>query len=815
MTIVPAEGYFSAKYVLVGARPGKDEVPLGRPFMGPSGQLLNKVLPFPRHDCYITNVRKDYSATHSVPTLNEIHEALPSLKEELSKTKANIIIALGGEALYALTGMSGIEKYRGSVLPSSLVPGRKVIGTYHPAACLHTYQWSYILQRDLRRAIRESGFNDIRRRGRTFVINPSLDQAIDIIEKWGNPISVDIETFGNVPDCVGVGDSPDNATCFPFIGGNYNANEMRVLWRVLGKALEDRDIIGQNIQFDITRLERFGFRLPRIYFDTMLAHHLLWPELGGASKRADKNAGVDSLAGKHSLAFLTSMYTDEPYYKDEGGFHGDFPRRWNYNCKDVSYTYECYEGLLKELKAHNQWDYYRDHILALIRPVMGMQSRGFCIDFGSLNKTRNRMELEVEYLQLSLNQTLGFACNVKSPIDIRYLIQDILKLQITKRTKKTNKPAIDEDTIRTLAYNSPHADIFQRILDIRERRTMLSGFLGLETDPEDGRYKVNFLIHGTDSSRLSSRAARKGPQLQNIPYAARSVFKAGQGNVLVQGDLAKADATYVAYDSQSTNLIDMLSDPTRNMYVEVGSDILGRQFTKEDLEYKCFKSSVHAAHYGMGPHKWLIVLRLAGIDINDILIRGITKPLKKAEYFLETYHAKNPSIRHRWQRGITEAVKKARTLHDSFDRIRIFLGRMDDYLFRKAFAYRPRSTVGGITNRGLRLLHDQGYQIVNQVHDSIAIEIEQERETEGVLAVQKAMECPLDLHGRTMTIRVDIQTGPVWGRMTDWKGDPDGGSGELLRSIHEVHGTAGESKVVSSMGGNNHSGLSNGEKVLY
>lgn len=774
MNLVPAEGYFSAKYALVGARPGKDEVPAGRPFVGASGQLLNRVLPFPRTECYLTNVRKDYSATHSVPTMSEIHEALPALKEEISKTKANIIIALGGESLYALTGFAGIEKYRGSVLPCSLVEGRKVIGTYHPAACLHTYQWSYILQRDLRRAMRESEYPNIVRRDRRFILNPSLDQAVDeIIPNWKSPISVDIETFGNSPDCIGVGDSPDNATCFPFIGGNYADNELRMLWRALAKALEERDIIGQNIQFDITRLERFGFRLPRIYFDTMLAHHLLWPELGGASKRADKAAGVDSLAGKHSLAFLTSMYTDEPYYKDEGGFHGNFERRWTYNCKDVAYTYECYEGLKKELEAHNQWDYYQEHIIQLIRPVMGMQSRGFHIDFDSLNKTRKRMERETEYLQLSFNHALGFACNVKSPGDITHLIQNVLKLPIAKRTK-TGKISTDEDTIRTLAYNSPHSEIFQKILDIRERRTMLSGFLGMETDPADGRYKVNFLIHGTDSSRLSSRAQRKGPQLQNIPYSARKVFKAAPGFVLVQGDLAKADATYVAYDAEAQALIDMLSDPARNMYLEVGADILGRQFTKDDVEYKCFKSSVHAAHYGMGPHKWLIVLRLAGIDIADIQIPGITKPLKKAEYFLETYHAKNPSIRHRWQRGITQTVKSTRTLHDSFNRIRIFLGRMDDYLFRKAFAYRPRSTVGGITNRGLRLLYEQGYNLCNQVHDSIAIEIEEEREAEGVYAMKNAMSCPLILHGREMNIKVDIQTGPIWGSLKSWEGGNDG-----------------------------------------
>src|SRR5262249_10274448 len=115
-----------------------------------------------------------------------------------------------------------------------------------------------------------------------------------------------------------------------------------------------------------------------------------------------------------------------------------------------------------------------------------------------------RMELENNYLQLQLNHEVGFQCNVRSTTDLRYLLYDVLKYAQVKTTK-TGAPSTDEDTLRALAYNSKHADLFRLILDIRERRTLLSSFLNLETRPDTGRYHANFMIHGTKSGRLSSK----------------------------------------------------------------------------------------------------------------------------------------------------------------------------------------------------------------------------------------------------------------------------------------------------------------------
>lgn len=74
-------------------------------------------------------------------------------------------------------------------------------------------------------------------------------------------------------------------------------------------------------------------------FDTFSAHSLLCPDL------------------PHDLGFLVSIYTDEPYYKDESGRSETLSSRaagenmyWTYNAKDAALTLECAFGIMQDLK---------------------------------------------------------------------------------------------------------------------------------------------------------------------------------------------------------------------------------------------------------------------------------------------------------------------------------------------------------------------------------------------------------------------------------------------------------------------------------
>src|SRR3989304_7181344 len=111
--------------------PAREEVATGIPFMGSSGQLLNKSLSklgLSRKDVYVTNVYDSFlqpgASLFSLPQTTR-ESAIARLKSELGEVHPNVIIPLGDEPLYFLCNLRGIQKWRGSILPSTLLVGTK------------------------------------------------------------------------------------------------------------------------------------------------------------------------------------------------------------------------------------------------------------------------------------------------------------------------------------------------------------------------------------------------------------------------------------------------------------------------------------------------------------------------------------------------------------------------------------------------------------------------------------------------------------------------------------------------------------------
>lgn len=141
---VPSSGPMDARILIVGEAPGVDEERLGEPFVGYSGQLLDRMLAdagISRAACRITNVCRERppgnrielwlprtkEAQHECtslgwPTLRgrtvhpHIEKGYRLLIAELEVVQPTVIIGLGGTALWALTGKDSIAKWRGSTL---------------------------------------------------------------------------------------------------------------------------------------------------------------------------------------------------------------------------------------------------------------------------------------------------------------------------------------------------------------------------------------------------------------------------------------------------------------------------------------------------------------------------------------------------------------------------------------------------------------------------------------------------------------------------------------------------------------------------
>ena len=81
----------------------------------------------------------------------------------------------------------------------------------------------------------------------------------------------------------------------------------------------------------------------------------------------------------------------------------------------------------------------------------------------------------------------------------------------------------------------------------------------------------------------------------------------------------------------------------------------------------------------------------------------------------------------------------------------------------------PQSTVADITNQGLLSLHQQGAEILLQVHDSVVLQCDDSKVDETAQLMVKCMTIPIEIRGKVFTIPVDVKYGKNWRDLTKWK----------------------------------------------
>ena len=131
------EGNIHADIMLVGEGPGREEDLQGRPFVGPAGQLLDRMLAatgFAREDVYIANVVKCRPPNNRNPEEDEAAACLPYLRGQYALVRPKIIVCLGAVAMrYLYDRDARITKVRGQWMEKG---GVWFLPTYHPAALL-------------------------------------------------------------------------------------------------------------------------------------------------------------------------------------------------------------------------------------------------------------------------------------------------------------------------------------------------------------------------------------------------------------------------------------------------------------------------------------------------------------------------------------------------------------------------------------------------------------------------------------------------------------------------------------------------------
>lgn len=789
---VAGTGSVQPRLMIIGEAPGKYEDESGIPFVGPTGKMLDDYLfkaGIRRSETYITNVIKYRPPLNDLKKLHligvDIGQSMQELWDnEINKLHPNCILAVGDLALQATCDCSGILNYRGSILTAR--DGiTKVVPTIHPAALFSRswgdeessggLSWVYtkLIQADIMRAAEESLTKTINIPQRSLTIaHNSLDlhRFFREYEKLDRS-AIDIESINCVPVCVGFAFNKHHAISVPLlrsIGTNkltdMGDSELDECWRLIDRELRRCKIIGHNFMYDEFKLGLIGFECPTVYSDTLIKTRVIFPEL------PDKR-----------LCVVSSLWTREPYYKDDGKeFKLGKSRIDNlltYNARDCAVEFEVDEAQEIDLLAMQEqykvplYDYYYNYMMKKHKFYLKLQMTGKKVD---LVKQKELMKKYTE-MQETVHEHLtgllgGHEVNVKSYPQMFELLYKIMKFKIRKRD-----PTSEDSIIALLGQSKKkeQKEILQDVLEERRIRDQKSRQISFHPD-YDGRCKSAYNISATETCRSSTGILKKPLRPKKIGLAdhtisahgklgkdIKSMFIADENKVIIQVDASQAEARVVAVLSEDWELLKAFDE------VDIHRRTAGLIFSytnklelspnfkhpivdklpKDGPERFTGKVTRHAGNYDMKKHTFMLTFN-TNAQKYDILM-DISE--WRAGTMLEQFHAASPKIKSKFHADIKAALDSSRVLIDPSGGVRVFNGRLDDSLYGEGYANIPQRTVAHVV-QGAALKIDEELNGDTEIlwaeekHDALYLQAPANNWEVYARLMKKHMETPVDFN---------------------------------------------------------------------
>lgn len=789
------EGPIPARVLIVGEAWGEREEQEGKPFVGSGGTELNRMLHeagILRTECFVTNLvnarppgnditrwiagkKGEITASHVMMrdkyVLPILVEGFRRLMVEIDAVQPNVIICLGNAPMWALTGMWGIGKWRGSMLSYAplyedlfkLKDGKvlfpKILPTYHPKDIYRQWDLRGQAVTDLRRAKREIQSRVYNKPKWNFIVRPSLGQVTDtlhrlfialqapsLLPEWDRWIDFDIETKAGHIDCVGLSWSRLDALIIPLMckesrtgywGPDEEAHIVFLLYRVLTHPRVK--VRWQNGLYDAQYTHRHWHFVPRGCQDTMIDQHTAFCAL------------------PKGLGFIASMYCEWfVYWKDEGKIASYEPeeKRWVYNGQDCVYTRECGEVLQATVESLGLADVAKVQ-QALFWPVLAAMQRGVRILPDNRAEMDRDLTAAIESRRAFISSILGHPINIGSPKQMCELFYEDLKQRpVLKRTTRAGgiiyAPTCDDEALMKIGAREPILKpLVNAIADIRTLEKLLNDFVHMKED-SDGRMRCSFNIAGDAagksapySYRLSSskNAFGSGGNLQTIP----SEKSKSSGKAAARGSL----------DFSLPNIRRMYGPDPGYTFFDMDLDRADLQVFAWEIEDEILKA---ALRQGVDMHLMHVYL-LDGVDPPPLeeLVEGHPRykdhrgPRKHKREFSKVfchavdYYAQDktlsehtgwsvhevgkarkrylsihPNIEPYWAE-LDKQIKKRRYVENKFGYRWYIFDRVEGEL-PNAIAWIPQSTVGNVINRAWLNIHNNlpEVQVLIQVHDSLA-----------------------------------------------------------------------------------------------
>lgn len=737
----PSEGPPKAEVVVVGEAPGYDEARQGRPFIGPSGRLLNTVLNYHRIDrsaVFVTNTCLCRPKDNRTPTKSEIDCCSSRLRAEITTRDPRIIIALGNTAASSIMGTKvAITSFRvGPPKKSPLYTEAEVIATVHPAYCLRTADAFPLLVNDIGKVNTQVRIKWEEPQWRQYGRAAEGETVLRQLRDRCDDLVVDIET-GQEKDSVFEHSDRNELLC---VGFSYAAGRAVVLWgdalkdgscrNLLQQLLETKNIVCQNGKFDLANLRQFG--KTKLGFDTMLA-----------SYASDERPGVHSLGyqavellGAPNWKHVMDKYKDNYAAAPKDVLH-------KYNALDCANTWLLKDHYQAKFKEQPELGKLHDFLCEASDALMLSEMEGIKVSGDVLDHLTDHYLEGLEGLERDL---FKYVNNPRSPMQVKAAL-----LEMGVKVESTDEEHLcavrDKVSSRTPRGEDILDFVTQMLLHRREQKLYGTYVKGIRKRLWNGRIYPSFLLHGTVTGRLACR----NPNLQNVPRESsiRRMYVPEEGNVFIQADYATIELRVIATLARDGYLRDLFNEG-RDIHNEVSLRFFGPSFTKDQRVRA--KAVVYGLSYGREAYS---------------LAQEYKWSVNEAQKYLNEFFRMIPDTA-RWRDEIKHKVlTEQEDLISPFGRHRRFWLITNDNkkdVLKEALATLPQSIASDICLSALiRLRRDYGISIRLPVHDSLLAECKAADAAEvSALMKQVMSETATEVFTDYVPFPVDIVTGNSW-----------------------------------------------------